>query len=94
MDIRFYMDPETDQPHIYDHGVTEDEVRQVLRRPGEDRAGDENSRVALGQTDAGRYLKVIYTRDPGLDSVFVITAFDLVGKPLKGYRRRRRGRRR
>jgi len=50
MDIRFYMDPETDQPHIYDHGVTEDEVRQVLRRPGEDRAGDENSRVALGQT--------------------------------------------
>jgi len=73
MDIRFYMDPQTDQPHIYDHGVTEDEVRQVLRRPGEDRAGDENSRVAIGQTDAGRYLKVIYTRDPGLDSVFVIT---------------------
>ncbi len=94
MDIRFYMDPVTDQPHIYDHGVTEDEVRQVLRRPGEDRAGDENSRVAIGQTDAGRYLKVIYTRDPGLDSVFVITAFDLVGKPLKAYCRRQRGRRR
>jgi hypothetical protein len=88
------MDPQTDQPHIYDHGVTADEVRQVLRRPGEDRAGDENSRVAIGQTDAGRYLKVIYTRDPGLDSVFVITAFDLVGKPLKAYRRRQRGRRR
>jgi hypothetical protein len=94
MEIRFYMDPETDQPHIYDHGVTEDEVREVLSRPGEDRAGDENSRVAIGQTAAGRYLKVIYTRDPGLDSVFVITAFDLAGKPLKAYCRRQRRRRR
>ena len=93
MDIRFHIDPETDQPHIYDHGVTEDEVREVLRRPGEDRAGDEDSRVALGQTAAGRYLKVIYVRDPGEDSVFVITAFDLTGKPLKAYRRRRRRRR-
>ena len=93
MDIRVHIDPETDQPHIYDHGVTEDEVREVLRRPGEDRAGDEDSRVALGQTAAGRYLKVIYVRDPGEDSVFVITAFDLTGKPLKAYRRRRRRRR-
>jgi hypothetical protein len=50
MDLRFYMNPETDQPHIYDHGVTEDEVLEVLRRPGEDRAGDEGSRVVMGQT--------------------------------------------
>ena len=40
MDIRFNIDPETGQPHIYEHGVTEDEVGEVLRRPGEDRAGD------------------------------------------------------
>ena len=93
MDIRFHVDPETGQPHIYDHGVTEDEVREVLQRPGEDRAGDEDSRVALGQTAAGRYLKVIYVRDPGEDSVFVITAFDLTGKPLRAYRRRQRRRR-
>ena len=66
----------------------------MLRRPGEDRAGDEDSRVALGQTAAGRYLKVIYVRDPGEDSVFVITAFDLTGKPLNAYRRRQRRRRR
>jgi hypothetical protein len=94
MEIRFYIDPETDQPHIYDHGVTEDEVLEVLRRPGEDRAGDKDSRVALGQTAAGRYLKVIYARDPDEDSVFVITAFDLTGKALKAYRRRQRRRRR
>jgi len=90
MELRFYVDPETDQPHIFEHGVTEDEVRQVLSKPGEDRAGAEDSRVALGQTAAGRYLKVIYTRDPIGAGVFVITAFDLTGQPLRAYRRRQR----
>jgi hypothetical protein len=26
MRIRFFLDPETGEPHIYDHGVDEDEV--------------------------------------------------------------------
>jgi hypothetical protein len=94
MEIRFHLDPETGEPHIYDHGVTEEEVWEVLRRPGEDRAGSEDSRVAIGQTAAGRYLKVIYVRDAVGDGVFVITAYDLIGKPLKAYRRRQRRRRR
>jgi hypothetical protein len=92
MKIRFHLDPETGQPHLFEHGVTEDEVRQVLRSPGEDRAGEEGSRVAIGQTLAGRYLKVIYARDAVADSVFVITAYDLRGKPLKAYRRRQKRR--
>lgn len=94
MDVRFYIDPETGQPHIFDHGVTEGEVQEVLRKPGEDRPGDQGSRVAIGQTATGRYLKVIYTRDPVGGGVFVITAYDLKGKPLRGYRRRQRRRRR
>ena len=89
MHWRFYNDPETGHPHIFDHGVTEEEVREVLRRPGETRPGDEGTRVAIGQTAAGRYLKVIYTLDAA-DSVFVITAYDLRGKPLNAYRRRQR----
>ncbi len=93
MEIRFNLDPETQQPHIYEHGVTEEEVAQVLNRPGEDRLGSEGSRVAVGQTLAGRYLRVIYARDPAPDIVFVITAYDLTGKPLKAYRRRRRRKR-
>jgi len=44
--------------------------------------------MALGQTDAGRYLKVIYVPDPEPDSIFVITAYQLEGKPLLAYRRR------
>jgi hypothetical protein len=94
MEIRFYIDPDTDLPHIYSHGVREDEVEDVLRRSGEDRPGTEGSRVALGQTRAGRYLRVIYVPDPEPDSVFVITAYDLSGKSLTAYRRRRRRKRR
>ena len=56
MEIRFYHDPDTGLPHIYGHGVTEDEVRQVLRSRGEDLPGTRGSRMKLGQTAAGRYL--------------------------------------
>lgn len=88
MKARFYLDPETGDPHIYGHGVTEEEVMEVLTSPGEDRAGREGSRVSLGQTAAGRYLRVIYAPDPKQDSVFVITGYELRGKPLTAYRRR------
>ena len=90
MNIRFYIDPETSLPHIYKHGVDESEVEDVLRSPGEDRPGREGFRVAIGQTEAGRYLRVIYVADPEPDSVFVITAYELKGKPLTAYRRRHR----
>jgi len=46
------------------------------------------ARVAIGQTEAGRYLRVIYV--PELGGAFVITAYELRGKPLIAYRRRRR----
>lgn len=90
MNIRFYIDPETRMPHIYRHGVDEEEVEEVLIKPGEDRPGRDGSRVAIGQTRAGRYVRVIYVPDPEPDSVFVITAYQLTGKPLLAYRRRRR----
>ncbi len=92
MNIRFYIDPETRLPHIYNHDVVENEIEDVLRKPGEDRPGKENSRIAIGQTKAGRYLRVIYVPDPEPDSVFVITAYELKRKPLKAYRRRSRRR--
>ena len=60
MKLRFYIDRETDLPHIYNHDVQEVEVEDVLRKPGEDRPGKENSRIVIGQTKAGRYLRVIY----------------------------------
>jgi len=90
MNIRFYRDPDTDEPHIYSHDVDEDEVADVLQSPGEDRLGQQGSRVAIGKTSAGRYLRVIYVPDPEPDSVSVITAYELRGIPLIVYRRRRR----
>jgi len=33
--VRFYIDPATEQPHIYGHAVLEEEVEDVLPRPME-----------------------------------------------------------
>jgi hypothetical protein len=90
VNVRFYLDPESGQPHIFQHGVNEEEVVDVLTRPLEDRAGTEGSRVGLGQTKSGRYLRVIYVPDPNPDSVFVITAYELGPKAKQALRRRRK----
>jgi hypothetical protein len=90
MRLRFFLDSETGEPHIWNHGIDEDEVEAILREPGEDRQGSNDSRVAIGQTPSGRYLRVVYVRDPEPDSVFVVTAYELRGKPLTAYQRRQR----
>jgi hypothetical protein len=92
MEVRYYLDPESGEPHIHEHGVTEEEVEAVLLRPGEDLPAKDGARQALGQTAAGRFLRVIYVPDPDPNSVFVLTAFELRGKPLQAFRRRRRRR--
>jgi hypothetical protein len=91
-EIRFHLDPETGEPHISRHGVTEEEVAEVLRQPGDDFPGRAGSRIALGVTEAGRPLQVVYVPDPDRHGVFVVTAYDLRGKALAAYRRRRRRR--
>jgi hypothetical protein len=90
MEIRFYIDPENGTPHIHRHGVRDIEVEDVLGRPLEDRPGRDGSRVALGQSRQGRYLRVVYVPDPSPGSVFVITAYPLGPKALRALRRRRK----
>ena len=90
MQARFYIDPATGSPHIHGPCVSEEEVIDVFELPEEDQNGREGSRVALGQTASGRYLRVIYVPDQVVDSVFVVTAYDLAGKPLLAFRRRRK----
>ncbi len=90
MEMRFHIDSETGQPHIFEHGVTEEEVRQVLVRGGDDFRSSRGSRIRFGQTSTGRYLKVVYVPDEERDRVFVLTAYDLRGKELKAFRRRQR----
>jgi len=90
MELRFWNDPETGLPHIYEHGVTEEEVRQVLSRPGDECPGTDRSRIRIGQTEAGRYLQVIYVPDVGGESAFVVTAYDPKPTAKRAYRRRQR----
>jgi len=91
---RYYVDRATGVPHIHEHGVREWEVEDVLARPSEDRPGREGSRVVIGRTRAGRCLRIVYVPDPEPDSVFVVTAYELRGKPLAAHRRRVRRRKR
>ena len=65
-------------------------MEDILSQPGEDRRGREGARVAIGQTKAGRYLRVIYVPEPEPDSVFVITSYELSGKALFAYKKRRK----
>jgi hypothetical protein len=93
MEVRYHLDPDTGQPHIYGHGVTEEEVEEVLRGPGEDLRGTRDSRRKIGQTMAKRYLQVFYVPDEDPESVFVITAYEPRGKAKKAFRRRQRRKR-
>jgi hypothetical protein len=72
MEIRYFRDAESGLPHIYDHAVTEAEVEWIMARPGEDEACSDDSRQALGQTEGGHYLRVVYVPDKEGDGVFVI----------------------
>ena len=92
VEIRYYFDPDTGEPHIYNHGVTEDEVDQVFHSIGDDLPAANNARMKLGQAYNGRYLKVIYVRDDADDGIFVITAYEMRGKEKLAFRRRRRRR--
>lgn len=92
MNVRFYIDPATGTSHIHNHQVAESEVEDVLCNPGEDRPGWEGSRIDIGQTRNGHFIRLIYVPDPEPASVFVIMAYELRGKPLGAYRRRSRKR--
>ena len=65
-------------------------MEEVLLNPGERRSGDRQSKVVIGQTQSGRYLRIVYVEDRQPNSVFVVTVYELRGKPLMAYRRRQR----
>jgi hypothetical protein len=88
----YYRDPVTGLPHIYDHGVTEVEVERILARPGEDGPCGGGSRQALGQTEGGWYLRVVYVPAEAGDGVFVVMAYPLTARAFQAYRRRKRRR--
>ena len=73
MKIRYYIDYQTSEPHIHKHDINENEVSEILQNSGEDRPGVDGTRIAIGKTESGRYLRIIYIPDPEPDSIFVVT---------------------
>lgn len=70
-------DPEGNVQHIAEHGVTKEEVDEVLENPG----GIEASRtsglpIAFGETRTGRLFAVVFERvDEG--TVYPVTAYEV-----------------
>ena len=85
MEIRFYIDPETDLPHIYRHQVSEKEVQEIFISPSVETPGRDGARLITGRTEEGRFLRVVYVTDPENYSYFVITAYDLTGGQLRDF---------
>lgn len=88
MQARFYIDPATGAPHIYGHDVSEDEVIDVLEFRGK------IGRVAMApellwgsRLRAGIY--VSSTFQTGHRTAY-ITAYNVTGKPLEAFNRRRK----
>jgi len=76
---------------VQKHGVTPAEAEYVARHahsPYPRKIGDEKTLVC-GQTDAGRYLQVIYLIEDD-DAVFVIHAMPLTERRKRAYRRSQR----
>ncbi|MFZ2958596.1 MAG: hypothetical protein WA705_17040 [Candidatus Ozemobacteraceae bacterium] len=88
MKYRFYLEPGTEEPHILLHDVSEVEAEEAFENNQEDRQGEKNARSRIGQTDAGRHLRIIYRVFP--KEILIITAYDLVGKALKAFKRRKK----
>ena len=90
VNVRWYTDPETGEPHALKHGVTEEEIHSAIAGVIEDRQGVDGVRVFVGKADDGQVLRVVYVPDLEPGSIFVITAYPLGAKALKALRRRMR----
>jgi uncharacterized DUF497 family protein len=70
-------DPAGNVQHIAEHGITKEEVEEVLENP----IGLEHSRtsgrpIAFGETSTGRIIAVVY-EEIDEDTVYPITAYEV-----------------
>lgn len=70
-------DPQGNVQHIAEHGITKDEVVEVLARPETREESRSSGRpVAIGATSTGRTILVVYD-EIDEDTVYPVTAYDL-----------------
>jgi uncharacterized DUF497 family protein len=70
-------DPDGNVQHCAEHGVTMEEVEQVLQRPSDaDLSRSSGRPVVFGDTNTGRHLMVVYETIEA-DTVYPITAYEV-----------------
>lgn len=80
MNFRFYIDPETNAPHIYKHSVREQEIIDFFTEQSYfENIRSDSSYEAIGRLATGRHLRVAYRRSI-TNEIFVITAYDIEDK--------------
>jgi uncharacterized DUF497 family protein len=70
-------DPRGNTRHIAEHGLTKDEIEEVLRH--EEREGTSRSSrrpIAFGETSTGRFIAVVYERID-VDTLRPVTAYEI-----------------
>jgi hypothetical protein len=86
-------DPRGNIQHIAIHGITQDEVEEVLEGHYEEYviSRETGNPIAFGETSTGKYLGVVFdVVEPELPSVYPLTAFEVPtpAVPKKGKRKR------
>ena len=72
-------DPDGNVQHIAEHGVTKDEVEDVLKDPEcFDVSRSTGRDIAIGATSAGRTLLIVYEEIDEV-TIYPVTAYDIEG---------------
>jgi uncharacterized DUF497 family protein len=70
-------DPEGNVRHCADHGVSKEEVEEVLENPTDGDVSRTSGRpVVFGDTSNGRHLMIVY-EEVDISTVYPITAFEV-----------------
>ncbi len=69
-------DPDSNVRHVADHGISQDEVEEVLQNPTGETTSDSSGRpLAFGITSTGRLIAVVYEQLDE-DTVYPVTAYE------------------
>lgn len=87
-----YWKDELREKILYKHGVTQEEVEEVIYKPkSEARKHGSNRYLVFGQTQDGRYLFIVLDEEE--KGIFTpVTARDMTMSEKHAYKKRQRGR--
>jgi uncharacterized DUF497 family protein len=87
---RLYWREEVTKKLLIKHGVTRDEVEEVVNGRNEVRKYGKDRYLLFGQTGVGRYLLVVLVRDKDECGLYIpISAREMTTSEKRAFRRRR-----